>query len=188
MAGLRLTLRLTTHARVLEVDVVDFGPSGSFSAAFPKIEEALKLIAEHDSRRFARLRRDLRYVILTRTTTSDVGEYWPALRACLLDVGFVAAQTSGVVALTIVHEATHARLRAAGIGYAGAHRARVERCCIGEEIVFAKRVPDGTELLAYARRKPTSDEFWSDAAVAGRRLRRWRSLGWPAWLTNLAKR
>jgi hypothetical protein len=184
-AMLRANLRLTTHTVVADVPVVDFAPSGSFTQALPNIREAVQLLATHDPRRFARIRRDLKYIVVTRTLLSEVAEYWPNLRACLLDASFATAQPPSTTALNIVHEATHARLWRAGIRYNELVRARVERCCIGEELAFAMRVPNGDELQGAARRKLYDASYWSDASMRDRKLKRLESRGVPRWLARL---
>jgi hypothetical protein len=183
---LRANLRLTKHAVVAGVPLVDFAPAGAFTQAFPAVRDAIQLLATHDPRRFARLRQDLDYIIVARTPVSPVAEYWPNLRACLLDATFAAAQPPGIAALSIVHEAAHARLWQAGVRYDEALRGRVEHCCVREELAFARRVPDGAELETAARRKLHDHAYWNDAAMRARRLERLESHGVPRWLVRLA--
>jgi hypothetical protein len=184
---LRANLRLTKHTTAAGVPIVDFAPSGTFAPAFPKVRAAVDLIATHDPRRFVRLRQDLKYVIVARTPISEVAEYWPNLHACLVDAAFATAHPPGITALNIVHEAVHARLWKAGIRYDEAIRARVERCCIMEELAFAERVPDGAELQAAAQRKLYDESYWNDGAMQDRQLNRLESQGVPRWLARLAR-
>jgi hypothetical protein len=184
---LQLTLRLTKHPHVCGLPIVDFSPGDTFKATLPQIREALELIDYYDPCRGRRLRRDVKYIILTRTRVSAVAEYWHSLQACLFDVDFVAANTAAVVAMLVAHEATHARLRRAGVR---AERHRIERCCVSQEIAFAERLPEPgrSALIAWAQGKRVDCEFWSDAAVAERSRTRLLTTGTPAWILRLFDR
>jgi hypothetical protein len=137
-----------------------------------RVEEALRLIKTHDPVRYARLLRDLDRIWVTLLPTS-LGEFSDALNACKVDERFVLAESSTpeMIAATIVHEATHARLMHRGIGYEGeAFRARVERVCFRRERAFAAKLPDGTEIRTQAdsRLEGYPTEYWADAAFVSR--------------------
>ncbi|MEM8622502.1 MAG: hypothetical protein AAGG47_03165 [Pseudomonadota bacterium] len=68
------------------------------------------------------------------------GEYHSSRSVCVLYVqAFGEMRSVEDLALTIVHEATHARLEARGIGYPEGQRAKVERICLRREAAFARR-------------------------------------------------
>ena len=186
-AMLRTVLFLTRHPIAGGFKIVDFAPKGTFASVLPVVNEAIDLIATYDPRRYHRIRRDIRYIIVARTPLSEVAEYWPNLRACILDPSFVGSHAAGSIALSIVHEATHARLWKAGVRYGENVRARVERRCILEEIAFARRVPDGGELESEARGRLHDPAFWGDEAMRSRQQKRLEAIGMPAWVRRLAR-
>src|SRR5713101_6929819 len=104
----------------------------------PRVEEALRLIKTYDRVRYNRLIRDLERVWVTLLPGYPAC-YDHSIRACELDTRYVLADTSQpeVIASTIVHEATHARLRRSGIGYEEDLRPRVEAVCYRAQIAFA---------------------------------------------------
>jgi len=104
-----------------------------------RLRAALALIARVDPLRYRRLRRDMRRIALLRRGGP---EYASEVGACLLPSAYLKAGTTEAVATTIVHEATHARLCRAGIGYGPAMRPRVEAACIRQQIAFAERLGD----------------------------------------------
>jgi hypothetical protein len=94
-------------------------------AVFRRVEGALHLIKTHDRLRYERLLRDLERLRVW-VLPGGSGSYNKALRSCELDTRYVLAETSSLemIASTIVHEATHARLMHCGIGYETELRAR----------------------------------------------------------------
>jgi hypothetical protein len=85
--------------------------------------------------------------------TQHRGEYDFELDMYVLQFQYVVSpETSPArLALTIVHEAMHARLARLSIAYSEQLRARVERICIAAEIDLAGKLPGG-ESLAQAGR------------------------------------
>ena len=73
-------------------------------------------------------------------------EFNESLRACILDERYVAGSTLELIASTIVHEATHARLSRCGIKYKESLRSRIEAICLRRELAFAAKLPNGEEL------------------------------------------
>jgi hypothetical protein len=86
---------------------------------------------------------------------------------CLLRFEYVLdpRTTPTQLAMTLVHEGTHARLLRAGFPYRERLRRRVERLCVLAEIIFASRLPDAeAEVQEAEKRLDLSDEYWSDLA------------------------
>ncbi len=88
--------------------------------------------------------------------------------------------------MTLVHEATHARVYRAGIRYLPRNRRRIEQICVRAEIDFATQLPDAT-LLADEARHALETEWWEDVPKRERELGQLRILGVPAWLIWLRK-
>jgi hypothetical protein len=157
-----------------------------------RVEEALRLIKEYDRLRYDRLICDLKRVWV-RLLPGVLGNFNYALYACELDSQFVVAETSlpELIAATIVHEATHARLRRCGIGYEEALRPRVEAVCLRRELAFAAKLPNGKQVREQAERTLvlcSTQEYWTSAAFAERRdkdhIEALRNLGVPDWLVR----
>ena len=150
------------------------------ATALTKVQEALDLISTYDPRRSRRLHRDLRRIWVG--ATPHRGEYDSELDMCVLQFQYVVSpETSPArLALTIVHEAMHARLARSGIGYSEALRARVERMCIAAEIDFADRLPGGAPLAQAARQRLAFDAaYFTDSATQARSHELLKGLGWP---------
>jgi hypothetical protein len=122
------------------------------------------------------------------------GSYKEGLRSCELDSRFVLAETSSLemIASTIVHEATHARLRRCGIGYETKLRARVEAVCARRELAFANKLPNGGQVRESAERLLelcADDGYWSNTAFEERyvegSIEAMRHLGVPDWLVHV---
>jgi hypothetical protein len=113
------------------------------------LHEALQVISQTDPRRFERLRRDLRRIVLVKAGNP---EFASEAGACLIASGYVRQNSPEAVATTIVHEAVHARLHRRGIGYGPTMRSRVEEVCVREQIAFAERLRNA-EIVSLLRQR-----------------------------------
>ena len=188
--GERLLLRFS-EGRV--IDGLWIGtPESQSEDILHRVEQALLLIKTHDHRRYDRLRRDL-VRVWVHLLSGEIGCFNAALRACEIDPRFVlrSSITPSDVAAVITHEATHARLEQCGIRYSKDRRHRIEGVCYRQEIVFAKRLPDGTAVRQRAERMlGKGPEFWSDASceeqlVVEEHIEALRYLGAPEWLLSV---
>jgi hypothetical protein len=139
----------------------------SISGARAKLEQALDLIKSHDAKSYERLRASIRRFILLH---AGGPEFWPEVRAVTLTEPLVRGAEVPLLAMTIVHELTHARLWDRGFDYRAKRRAQLERICVAAEIRFARRLPDHESLEEFAMQK-LKREWWSTEAVAERRQR-----------------
>ena len=74
-----------------------------------------------------------------------------------------------MIAATIVHEATHARLLKCGIGYEETLRDRVEAVCYRRELAFARKLPNGERVREHAQDALTMPRAtWADPAFRDR--------------------
>jgi hypothetical protein len=183
-----LLLRLSERRLVDGFPVATTEDDAKAEQSFARVEEALRLIRDYAPRRYARIRRDLACVWV-RVLPGPWASYNRGLRACQLDSRFVLDQAvlSSQVAASIVHEATHARLTACGIGYEEAIRTRVEALCLHAEDEFAKQLPDGSAIQRVAERTlQRGSAPWTDEAVRQSHLRGSREalefLRFPSWL------
>jgi hypothetical protein len=120
---------------------------------------ALELIDQYAPRVGARLRRDVIAIFLWRVGGTS---YNPYPRMILVDLRWGMIGEFGDLAISLVHEATHARQMAMGLRKLrrgeGLER-RMEAHAVAESIAFADRLPPGTW------RKPTladlDKEWWT---------------------------
>ena len=149
---------------------------------FDRVRDVLDLIASVDSKRFHRLQRDVTRIFVTHYGGA-AGSYWSDLNACLLDWSDLGGNLHSA-AMTLVHEATHARLEKAGIPYCDRLRERIERLCIREEIAFARQLPNSDELVEEAQHAMSS-RWWTPESQKQRHRQQLESLRWPSWALRL---
>ncbi len=152
-----------------------------------RLAEALALLAATRPRWLRRMRS---YVsrIQVRPIVACAALWHARTRQVEFDEEYLcrAALPIAIIASTLVHEFTHARLGAVGIRYSPANRFRIERLCIGQEIEFVRSLPidDAREQLldTLVRQSAQAHEIWSDAESD----RRWKHaahvVGLPPWL------
>jgi hypothetical protein len=177
----RLALRLGRHERVHGVPLVDWVIFDETQAGFAEVRAALELVWRYDRRRFRRMLRDVDYVIVTNTA-GTAGEHWRDIRSMLIDAGCAIRQVREATAMTIVHEATHARLWTRGVGRFP-DRARIEAACIRAEIEFVRKIP-GAERLIVGSRMKLDSRYW-EASRRDEVVVLVTRFGWPRWLRRL---
>jgi hypothetical protein len=117
-----------------------------------KVANALGLIARHDPNRLARIKRDLGAVLVWPfTAAGTIAEFHSDLGICALYSAAIKDVPAALVALSIVHEATHARL--ACIPVTRDNLPRMERLCLEQELAFARHIPEGAALAAYVENR-----------------------------------
>jgi hypothetical protein len=179
----------TKSVEVMTVFVADADePRGG--AAADRLAEALSLIRRGDPRRFARLLRD--GVRIAFTTQFGRAQYWRSVNVIALDLQKVIDRPLSLLASSIVHEATHARLARSGIVSRRAATARIERRCVEEEIAFMRRLPHSSEALfeqwTAQKRDSLALHWWTRRAGARAGAAALEREGGPAWLLWLACR
>jgi hypothetical protein len=182
---LRFVYVFSTHRRIEGIWVGAFSGKFEEQALLDRVSAALYLMAETDPRRYQKVRRYLGRVLIG-ALPGRLAHYVHKWRLCQLDDSFVMdlATTGGEIASTIIHEATHARIRQRGIRYQ-VDRRREEHICLGEERVFLSSLPDSAravERLEHLRSKDTL--FWEQSgdrtrAASAKAL---ADLGLPQWL------
>ena len=89
--------------------------------------------------------------------------------------------------MTIMHEATHARIIDRGIQYHVKNRDRIEGACVRQEALFARRLPGG-DALAEAELAKLDRPWWSDESLQEGQLRQARAEELPSWFIGLMER
>src|SRR3954465_3146194 len=111
---LLLVFRFSTRLRGDGIDLVVRAAEHDAATFFEKTQQAFDLLRKADPRRWARIQRDLRRVVLI----SGGGEFFfTKLRAYVMDGPSLRLRSSLEIASSLVHEATHARLYRAGMEY-----------------------------------------------------------------------
>ena len=179
-----LTFRLGRRARIQGFDVRALLPSRTeWQVIKTRIGEALRLIELHSPVRFRHLQRDIRRIWVTGIPSRGVFVHDYAL--CLIDFDYAAATDTRTeeLALTLVHEGMHARLRRCGFGYEEAIRARIERICIRSELSVARRFSDCSDIIeSKEARLGWKDEEWSDETIRRDHFEHLNDLGWSGRL------
>lgn len=180
----RIGLRFLPTSSKYSIELAVFSGRGEPGPLFGKIGEALALIQSYDPVRLARIRGHLKRIALVERG----GEvYDHGLRTYLADAGVLRRRQPAEVAMAIVHEATHARLRHCGIRTTESNQARIEALCVKEEIAFASRLPDGAVFIEHARSK-LHTPWWGKAESARRADDQLRSLRVPEWVIRLRQK
>src|SRR5258708_5937554 len=149
----RLLLLCSTSRRVDGLWIGAAEGSSESELVLGRVVDALCLIKTHDPHRYNRILRDLDR-LWVRPVPGARGRYNVSLRACELNRRFVLDEASELIAATIVHEATHARLWHCGFGYEEGVRARVENVCARRELAFAAKLPSRQPVRARGEPKP----------------------------------
>lgn len=153
------------------------------SDLFDKVGAALRLIMTSDPPRYARIRRDLKRVLLT---LASGGQYLPRLETCRIGIDFVRRSSPLEVAMMIAHEATHARLWRIGYRYEPADRERIERICVRAETMLASRIP-GSALAIARTEQLLESRWWTREEHNSRSLAELRALGCPRWFIRILR-
>ena len=160
------------HRQIGPFRVSEFSGEAS-PLAFEKLAAGIALVKTIDPRRYARLENDVARFVLVAAG----GEFYDLdIHAQFFDLGGLGRRSIEDIALTIVHEATHARLQGIGIHYTPASAPRIEACCVAQEIAFAQRLPDGAQLASEAARK-LDTPWWDQEAMAKRHIALVESIG-----------
>jgi hypothetical protein len=159
-----------------------------------RIVDALGLLKRIDTETFSRVRRDLAGGIKVESHLQNRAQFNPRSFACEFEWAMLTGEIeTEEIALTIVHEAAHARLWRLGVPYTEDLRPRVEAICIRREVAFARKLPDGKDWADWVERgiKSFDGQFLTDQAFSEREKKyRWRSLrhirklGMPKWFVR----
>ena len=150
---------------------------------FAKVTAALAIVRLYDPRRYRRVVHLLRRIALVPAG----GEYVDtSLATYMMDVPTLVQRTAPSLALKIVHEVAHLRLKQAGIPYAESLRDRIEDLCIRQEIDFAERTPRALGLVEEAKRK-LGQRWWDDAALQVRHAQYLAGYPLPSWLRSAVR-
>lgn len=146
---------------VMEMDVRLHDVSEPHEQVLNRVSESLRVILEHDPRRFNRLRGDVARLVVRNAPGT---QHWFLSNTCVLELRKVLNKSPATTALSIVHEATHARLVRAGILPVRRLHSRIEVRCLREERSFTLRL----QATGYSGTEKALD--WIDRAVQARQV------------------
>lgn len=152
-----LMFTMTTRKQVLGFELCDVTLNHDGALLFDRVGAALEMIRQYDPRRFRRMQREVAWIGVTNSPAA-AGRYWLGPKAVVLDASFIRGFVVESIAMVIVHEATHARIRQRGVRVRG-KEGREEHTCVGQEIIFARRIP-GTEQLIQGAREKLESRYW----------------------------
>lgn len=176
--------RLLPRQVVEGVEITTLTGDERAAVQMSRLAEALRLVRRYDPTRFNRLTKQLRRIAIV----SRGGElYDHGLSTYMADLGVAATRSIPELALAIVHEATHARLRCRGVQTTASNVARVERICVEQEMAFARLLPDSATLVEWAEGKLLRS-WWGDEELRLRRDQLSATFGFPKWLLGLRSR
>jgi hypothetical protein len=160
-----------------------------------RVEDALRLIKDHDLLRYFRVIHHLERIWI-HLLPSALAHYDRTLNACVFDERFLETMTLERIASTIVHEATHARLERWGVSYEEKARSRIEAICLRRELNFLTKLPDSEtlqeEIVRTLEWLASGNDYLSDVSFREREVQgqveTLHYLRAPRWLIRLALR
>jgi hypothetical protein len=143
----RMELWALRGSEVTRLDGIGLSDLRGHPASFRQtIECSLRLIRENDARRYARVRREIRWIV-NRVTGENGASYCRDNRTLSIEftdrVGETEDIRAALNACIIVHEATHGTLLSRGIAYKPHNRVHIERLCVAEQNRFAAKLAAG---------------------------------------------
>lgn len=131
------------------IQLIAYRPHGL--AQLAAVFEALDLIRRTDKRRFLRVERHIKRIILANWSKRIIGRYIPFGKVCHLrklpETERSRRFQVWYYAVTIVHEATHGFLDSKRFPITKTNKAQIERICYNEEYRFAAKIPGMGERL-----------------------------------------
>lgn len=103
-----------------------------------RVAGAFDLIRAIAPKTYARVRGSLPTIVVLPAPEATLSTF---SGVCFLDEARVTKYSSAVVAASLIHEATHARLERRGIRNWPDLKNRIEAVCVREELAFAARLP-----------------------------------------------
>jgi len=164
---------------------LDDAKDGVNELFFAKVTLALGLIDKYDQPRLGRMRRDLSAIWLVRAG----GVYFEvSTRRCVLSWQNVVAGDARSIAMTLVHEAAHARIFGRGVVKTPrATAARHEAAAVRQQIAFATLLPENDSLLKYYS-TVLQTPWWTPEQMRERELEQLRAYDVPEWIVRRTMR
>ena len=171
----------------LKVGVTNNKAHATTDEVFAAVESALALVATYQPLVLRRMQRDLCKIWVFRYAVCR-GLYDPRTRTCITDTSFVVGFPAEIVASTLVHEATHARIRNVIRRWPEGGAEKEERVCRLAELRLARALPTGlvirervVPMLVDREVELAVNVDWNAASDRANRIRLREAPG-PGWL------
>jgi hypothetical protein len=128
--------RLNGSTDVVKSISILLGLPNNSQAIRDKLIAAFDLIEKTDPRALRQAGLRFRRILVADLAGEDA-KYLSLSQTCLVDAEHVSEKPAWRVAMSLVHQLTHARLIAMGIPYNTRFKARVESACVNREVDFA---------------------------------------------------
>ncbi|MES2306339.1 MAG: hypothetical protein V4558_12565 [Gemmatimonadota bacterium] len=135
------TLAEVHQVRGFLVEVTNTRPEIATADVLARLDDAIGMLEEYQPIRLRHMRRDVEKIIVERYGCR--GAYLPAYRTILTELTFLARRDIGVevVASSLIHEATHARIHRGAPNHTFPDPPREERICRRVELAFGESLP-----------------------------------------------
>jgi len=147
-AGLRVLLLFSPRTCMGGLVLASLSADDLFDDFVAKVSLALDLIGLHAPRRLGQVQRELRWVILV---AGSANHFLPGLRAHVVGAREIREASPEFLAVSLVHEATHARLERLGFRFKPEREWRIEALCVDEAASLAARLPGCEDLVRHTR-------------------------------------
>lgn len=130
------------------------------------IYDTLKIIKQHDEKRYLRVINELNWIVNTRRIKVDCGEYKHSIKLCSIHCNFSVEQTLDdkiYFASLIIHEATHGYLASKGFEYTKETRVQIERICVTEQNRFLANIADKHPDISKKYIREFNPELWQES-------------------------
>lgn len=145
--------------------IADVGDSQGSGARVARLQSTLDFIRTHAPLCLAQWERYFDRILIV-PGNAPMGTYYREIRTCGISAQHLMRDTPVSVAMTLAHEAAHARINRLGVSYRDEKRDRIEILCTEAEVALATRLPNAEHELAMARialtTKPWQRIDWHD--------------------------
>jgi hypothetical protein len=172
------------NRRLMPIESFSQGPREDLDLLERRLKGALDLLAELSPQVLAQVRRDIRRFGIVG---AGGDHYLHELSAHVISKDWLEKLSNADVALNVVHEACHARIRRQGILMTRSNAARVERACVQREIALARLLPDSERHLPRLEAR-LSQSWWDETERRRRAVERLRAVNAPEWMIRITLR
>ena len=136
--------------RGIDVVLENTRPDISDDDVFARLDAVLALIERYAPARLRRMRKDIAGIDIKRFACR--GAFFGDTRRILCELTFIVNRDFSLaeIASSMLHEAVHARVHAAGVFRTPASLAMEERLCRATELWWGHTVPDGEKVIERA--------------------------------------
>jgi hypothetical protein len=180
----RWLTRRSFHRNVRGFEVYVDGTIDTPTDLVARLEGTFTYLASKHGRIYGRFHESFERFLIR---PGGFSEYWPVSRSCILDSDLLTNYPTYVIAGTLVHEHTHARLFTTQRKRDEMARARVERRCIIEQLAIIREEPRTERYVEWLENRLVSPGA-SNRQIADRRTKGLLGEGVPTWIVGTIRR